>query len=141
MVGDTSHDGRKICWFAQGGIATRNLNVRTLAVLIGEHVDTAHDLGKRQVMHGFRTIREIAKRAIEIAALGYLEADAAYSKGASANLRWRPKIVADQSLPQAFRWIVTAIAFGQGMPCGDVLGTEKTLRRHIGIQNDITGCR
>ena len=76
---------------AQRRIAAGNLHIAVAAVEGADEIDAAKDLSERQIEHGFGALREVAKRAVEIATLGdLLNSPKAISNTAMSWARFAP---------------------------------------------------
>jgi hypothetical protein len=77
LFADPRHDLDQLGALAQGRSAAGHLDVRARAVEPGDRIDAPDQIRKRDVPHGLGIFREVAKRAIQVAALGDLQGHAA----------------------------------------------------------------
>ena len=128
------HDARRVAravvarvelGLGKGGrrvLVARDLDIGPRAKTTLDHVDPSKDLLKRQVTYGFGVLREIAELAVEIAALGDLQGDAADRQMSTGDLPCMPMSMSLEGTPQRSAMITPRRRRRVNRPARDLLG-------------------
>jgi hypothetical protein len=87
---DAADDGDQFLPVAQRRVAARNLHIGVRPVMRPDHVDALEHRLDRDVLHRLRVVREIAERAVQVAALRDLQRHAADGPAPSHGLPHMP---------------------------------------------------
>ena len=124
-----ANDGEQLVARAQRGLAARDLHVRARPVVRGDQLDAAQHFVERQVAQRLGAVRQIAQRAVEVAALRDFERDATDRPAPPCNLLRQPQGVPLHALAHARQARGRVAIHGQGLRAVHALGRQ--VRLHL----------